>query len=243
MDGTLLRRGKEISAETRRSLAEAADRGIHIILATGRPYRDALPYAEDLGLQMPMVINNGSEIWESPARLHSRHELPAKEVCRLLDLAARFGRDVRYWAHTVSGRVDETNLPRDPASLQWLQFGIHASRREVLAEIFEETKSWGAFEISNSHPLNIEFNAPGISKASGLEEVCQILHVPMDETVAVGDSLNDLAMIARAGFGVAMGNAQEEVKRAADWIAPTNEEDGVAEVIRRYLLGEDKMYK
>jgi len=76
-----------------------------------------------------------------------------------------------------------------------------------------------------------------------LEEVCQILHVPMDETVAVGDSLNDLAMIARAGFGVAMGNAQEEVKRAADWIAPTNEEDGVAEVIRRYLLGEDKMYK
>lgn len=92
--------------------------------------------------------------------------------------------------------------------------------------------------MTNSHPCNIELNPKGVSKASGLKEVCRRLGIDMSEVVAVGDSLNDLAMIREAGLGVAMGNAQEEVKKAADWTTVTNEEDGVAEVIFKKVLGE-----
>jgi len=94
------------------------------------------------------------------------------------------------------------------------------------------------FEITNSHPANLEFNPKGVNKAAGLRQVCQLYGLSMDEVVAMGDSLNDIAMIREAGLGVAMGNAQEEVKRAADMIALSNTEDGVAHLIRSFVLQE-----
>lgn len=81
-------------------------------------------------------------------------------------------------------------------------------------------------------------NPAGVTKASGLAEVCRVLGIGMEQAVAVGDSLNDLAMIKEAGLGVAMGNAQEAVKQAADEVVAGNEEDGVAEAIRRFVFGE-----
>ncbi|MFS8578743.1 MAG: HAD hydrolase family protein, partial [Novibacillus thermophilus] len=70
-----------------------------------------------------------------------------------------------------------------------------------------------------------------------LETVCRQLNFSMDDVLAVGDSLNDVAMIRSAGIGVAMGNAQERVREAADWVTVTNEEDGVATAIHRWVLG------
>src|SRR5690606_15624796 len=117
--------------------------------------------------------------------------------------------------------------------------GIHTEDDGLRRALWDEIASWGGLELSNSSPLNIEINPAGVSKAAALEEVCRLAGVRMEETVAVGDSLNDLAAIRAAGLGVAMGNAQEAVKEAADAVTATNEEDGVALVIRRYILKGD----
>ncbi|RKN74127.1 Cof-type HAD-IIB family hydrolase [Paenibacillus ginsengarvi] len=244
MDGTLLRHGGIVSDENRKWIAEARRAGKHVILATGRPVRSVLPYAEELGLDSPLIINNGSEVWRTPSLLHSRHCLDSGLVARLFGAIRPYGGQLRYWAHTVSGKVDNESLSLAPSSqlqesidaLEWLQFAIRPDNPDHLPEIRREVESWNSLEISNSHPSNMEFNRLGISKASGLREVCGLLGVDLSETIAAGDSLNDIPMIRAAGFGVAMGNAQEPVKLAADAVAPTNAEDGVADIIRRYLL-------
>ena len=105
-----------------------------------------------------------------------------------------------------------------------------------MQRIREIVESWGTLEITNSHPSNIELNPLGISKASGVEAVCQLLGIRMSEVIAMGDSENDITMIREAGLGVAMGNAQDEVKRIADITTVTNNEHAVAKIIRTYML-------
>ena len=83
----------------------------------------------------------------------------------------------------------------------------------------------------------------GINKAKGLKTVCEKLHITMDDVMAVGDSLNDISMIKEAGFGVAMGNAQDIVKKAADAVTSSNEENGVAQAIRKYALKKEPSFK
>lgn len=83
-------------------------------------------------------------------------------------------------------------------------------------------------DISNSHITNIECNPAGRNKGSGLLEVCGMYGIDIREAIAVGDSLNDVSMIRAAGLGIAMGNAQEVVKQAADEVTLSNEEDGVS---------------
>ena len=107
------------------------------------------------------------------------------------------------------------------------------SHRDIVQKELQER---GEFELSNSTPTNIEVNPAGINKARGLTLVCERLGIEMKNVMAVGDSLNDLAMIAEAGLGIAMGNAQEVVKKAAAWVTSTNNEDGVALAIHKWVI-------
>ena len=91
-------------------------------------------------------------------------------------------------------------------------------------------------EITSSLERNMEVNAPGVSKGPGLMALAQALGLDRREVMAVGDSGNDRTMIELAGLGVAMGNATDEVKQAADAVTADNEHDGVALAIERYVL-------
>lgn len=84
----------------------------------------------------------------------------------------------------------------------------------------------------------IEITHPEASKAKGMESVCQHLEIPLEKCFAIGDSGNDISMLKKAGFGVAMGNAPCEVKEVADYVASRNDEDGVAKAIERFVLEE-----
>ncbi|MNP64340.1 Sugar phosphatase YidA [compost metagenome] len=96
----------------------------------------------------------------------------------------------------------------------------------------------GGLEITNSSPHNLEINPLGVNKAAGILEVCKLLGLDMSQVIAVGDSLNDLAAIQQAGLGVAIGNAQETVKEEADAVVASNNNDGIAEVIQKYIFNE-----
>ena len=88
---------------------------------------------------------------------------------------------------------------------EWLKFGYFTENAEKLQQIRDIVERWGTLEITNSHPSNIEINPLGISKASGVETVCQLLGICMSEVIAMGDSENDIAMIREAGSWCSYG--------------------------------------
>lgn len=234
MDGTVLNEDSMISEMNKKWIGVAVQQGIHVCFATGRGIHTVRPFIEELQLDSPVVTVNGSEVWKKPELLHKRHTMQPQAITRLRELALHH--DTWYWGYGVSGAHRKSDWNVDITTEQWLKFGYYMEDAEIIESIRTEIASWDEFEISNSHPLNIEVNPKGVNKAKGLAEVCQLLGIQMEEVVAMGDSLNDLAMLQAAGFGVAMGNAQEMVKQAADWVGPSHMEGGVAQIIRDKVL-------
>lgn len=238
MDGTLLLEDKTISPRVRYWIAEAVRSGVMVMFSTGRGRDSAAPYAEELKLEAPMVTVNGSEVWRTPAELLKRTLMPLEWIRTLRGMAQEF--DVWYWAYATDSVYNRENWPGSSereVGMDWLKFGFYTENLSKLAAIRHRVEEWGVFETTNSHPFNLELNPRGISKASGLQEVCKLVGIRMEQVIAAGDSLNDAAMIEAAGLGIAMGNAQEEVKLLADAVVDSNEEDGAAEVIWRHIFG------
>jgi len=235
LDGTLLNGENEISPANAEWVRIAREAGITVVLSTGRGFDSASAFAEQLELDAPMITLNGGEVWRRPNELHRRTPLAAEQIRELHRLALRSG-DVWYWAYTTEGLCNKDKWPDEIESREWLKFGFHCDDRQRILAILEELRSWGGLELSNSSPSNIEINPAGVSKAAAMEEVCGFIGCRMSEAAAIGDSLNDIAAIRACGLGIAMGNAQEEVKRAADAVTSSHLEDGVARAIRDFVL-------
>jgi Cof subfamily protein (haloacid dehalogenase superfamily) len=235
LDGTLLNDHSEISELNVKWIQHAIDAGVTVCVSTGRGFVSALPFAEQLGLETPMITVNGGEIWAKPNVLHRRTLLDAGKIMKLHALAERYN-DVWFWGYTTEDIYNKERWVGDTMARDWLKFGYYTEDTDILGKIYSEIQTWDGLELSNSSPYNIEINAAGVSKATALMEVCRMRGYDMSEVVAVGDSLNDIAAIRDCGLGVAMGNAQEEVKAAADVTTGSNEESGVAQVIQNYIL-------
>ncbi|WP_245851096.1 Cof-type HAD-IIB family hydrolase [Paenibacillus herberti] len=238
MDGTLLTDEQTISDENAEWIRRAMDAGVTVCFSTGRGFQGALPFAEQLGLETPLITVNGSEIWSKPHVLYRRTLMNAGELRRLHELALHHV-EPWYWGYAVEGIFNKEKWiepANDYENLHWLKFGYHTENDAIRAEIRREIESWGSMEITNSSPWNLELNPLGVNKASAVRELCGVLGIAMDEAVAIGDSLNDIAAIRECGLGIAMGNAQDEVKEAADAVTLSNNEHGVAHAIREFVL-------
>lgn len=236
LDGTTLAPGGIVTPGTRHWLQEAKNAGIPFTFATGRHWNGLVEHlVRELGVDVPVVTSNGAEVHLSNGDLHSRHYLPTESVEFLLRLAQQ--KKTHYWGATVEGPIQETEIPHDIEVYEWLKFGFHASEAQVIKDIWDQLSRKGGFSLSNSHPLNIEVNALGVTKAAGLADVCGLCGLDRSQLVAMGDSLNDVPMLEWAGLGIAMGNAQETVKQAADWVSKPYDEDGVAYAIEHKVLG------
>lgn len=235
LDGTLLNETSEISDTNAEWVKRAVDAGVTVCVSTGRGFKSALPIAETLGLETPMITVNGGEIWTKPHSLHRRTLLDSSKVMKLHALAEQYP-DVWYWGYTTEDIYNKERWVGDTIASHWLKFGYYTEDVQSLGEILKEIQTWEGLELTNSSPFNIEINPTGVSKATALMEVCRMLGYEMSEVVAVGDSLNDIAAIRAVGLGVAMGNAQDEVKLAANVVTGSNQEHGVAQVIQNYVL-------
>lgn len=233
MDGTLLNDKHEVSEENRKAIKEAQDKGVYVVLSTGRTLRTCQEHADSLELASYLVTVNGSEIWDEKREIVDRNFVKTELIQWMWELSKQH--KTKFWAiSTDQNWFDE--MPEDITGVQWLKFGFNIDDDAVREVILNELQAKGEFEVSNSSPKNIEVNPAGINKANGLKIVCERLGIEMKNVMAVGDSLNDLAMIKEAGLGVAMGNAQDMVKEAADWVTASNIEDGVAKAIRKWVL-------
>jgi HAD superfamily hydrolase (TIGR01484 family) len=235
MDGTLLNSQHEVSDENREWMFKALEEGVMVMLSTGRGVQNVYPYCDKLNLNSPIVAVNGSEVWKAPRELLKRTLMDVDQIRAMHALAQRY--DSWYWAYAVEGLFNkETWTGESLDSLQWLKFGFFTENDDSRARILEWLHEQGIYEITNSHPHNLEINPIGVSKASGLRQVCEMLGIDMSEVVAMGDSMNDMSMIREAGLGVAMGNAQDALKAAAKLVTVTNNEHAVAKIIKEHVL-------
>ncbi|MGE1113433.1 Cof-type HAD-IIB family hydrolase [Priestia megaterium] len=233
MDGTLLNNQQEISKENREAIAKAQEQGVHVVLSTGRSLLTCREYAQSLQLSSYLITVNGSEIWDESGELVERKLIDAAYIEKMWNLTQEH--KLNFWAVTTD-KVWRDKFPEDIASQEWLKFGYDIPDDALREEVLKQIAGISDFEISNSSLTNLEINALGINKAKGIMTVCERLGISMDEVIAMGDSLNDMAMIEAAGCGIAMGNAQEAVKEAADWVTDTNVNNGVAKAISHWVL-------
>ncbi|WP_083270747.1 Cof-type HAD-IIB family hydrolase [Bacillus marinisedimentorum] len=239
MDGTLLNSNHEVSEENHQAIQRAKAKGIHVLLSTGRPLLYCREIAELLGPSSYIVTVNGGEIYDEDFNLVDRIPLKHEHVRQMWELKQKH--DVRFWSTTVQGLFNHRNpFPGELESYEWLKFGYDIPDNRIRQIIQDELIRNKDLEVTNSSPTNIEINPAGVNKAEALKKVSSWLDLTMDHVMAIGDSLNDLAMIREAGVGVAMGNAQEIVKKHAQWVTSTNEEHGVARAIERVMDEQTK---
>lgn len=233
MDGTLLTSDEEVSSYTETVIKQALDKNVHIVLSTGRTLATSYPFAQALNLRSYIITCNGGEIWTMQKKLVEQHLMDAKLVENMWFLGEQ--QDVSMWMVSTDD-IYRNSRPDDFYIHKWLKFGCYTPDNRTLDYMVEELSYLENVELSNSMPNNLEVNPRGVHKANGLKRVCKELGITMDNVMAAGDSLNDMKMIQEARIGVAMGNAQEAIKKAADVITGTNDAHGVAEAIERYVL-------
>ncbi|WP_110927899.1 Cof-type HAD-IIB family hydrolase [Bacillus massiliglaciei] len=233
MDGTLLNEKGEISDENKKAIRLAKQKGVDVVLSTGRSYSRCSDHAKALELDSYLITVNGSEIYDPSGSLIERNIVDTDSIQWLWQLSQQH--KTYFWAISCDN-IYRGSMPDEIGQLEWLKFGFDTEDQKVRELILEELRKKGTFEVSNSSPTNIEVNALGINKAKALQKVCELAGIHLNQTMAMGDSLNDIAMITEAGVGVAMGNAQETVKNAADWITSTNQESGVAKALYKWVL-------
>ncbi|KMK76905.1 Cof-type HAD-IIB family hydrolase [Alkalihalobacillus pseudalcaliphilus] len=232
MDGTLLNSEHVVSPANQQAIEAAKEKGVHVMLSTGRSLLTSQEYREALKLDYHITVN-GSEIWGPTGEILERQNVPFSDIELLYQLMEKH--QTQYWAVTEE-KVWRNEFPVDADRHNWLKFGFQFETEDVRDALLKALEEHGGFEISNSHPFNLEVNTLGINKANAIKKVCEKLSITMEEVLACGDSINDLAMIREAGVGVAMGNAQPIIKEEADWVTSSHNEDGVAKAIEKFVL-------
>lgn len=243
LDGTLLRRGGELADRTRRAL-ELAD--AEVVVVTARPPR----FVEDLDLHGTAICSNGAMVYDLTGReVVSAQPLPHDLVVKVAEalgeaipdvgIAVETGLEVlcepafRGFSpsnpHRTLEHLDHVWEQADQV-MQMLAWAPDAEADHML-EIATELVG---HQVSVTHSGGmgmLEISPSGVSKASTLETLCAARGIAAHEVVAFGDMPNDLTVLKWAGIAYAMGNAHPTVLAACERHAPTNEEDGVAQVI------------
>ncbi len=236
LDNTLLTDDKKITETTHYWIRKAKQKGLTVIFCTGRGIQSTKHLWEELDLDTPMVLVNGGEIWQRPEELMERHILGSEDIRELVKFAKANG--TKYWGYSVESWSNDQNWSEELYGHNWLKFGMRHDHLPTIQRLREEVRSWGIYEVTQSHEVNMEISPLGINKGYGLKKVCDYLGIGLDQVMAVGDSHNDLTMLQVAGLGVAMANASPEIKSIANAHTTSNEDDGVARAIRRYVFGE-----
>ena len=236
LDGTVIGPDENISPAVHEAIVRLAER-IHVFIATGREPADVLRYANELGLTTPQLCDGGANILD-PVQGVSTWAAPLGPVnaeavvTRLREMGSAFVATHASGTASTFDDVPDWDLIRVSA------LDLDEDTADALATEFRRNKNM--YVIKAVLPYNglwaVDFTLAGVDKASGIARVGQTLGVNPTNTVAVGDSYNDLPMLEACGFSVAMGNAPPEVKDAAEFVAPSVAEDGLAVAISEYVL-------
>ncbi len=262
VDGTILPRGGVISPATRRAVERCRARSIPFVIVSGRwigALGDVIAQAGTA--DMPVIIVNGSAVLGPGGEVLYERFMEPEHVARVYDILCRFDVQINSYvpnglfclntgvlkrpstlltAYTGEGRMvldDPATFEREGLNRVYKLEGL-TEDAATMARLRAALAETGAL-VTHSSPRNVELMSPGMGKAAALRWLAARLGVDMADCMAFGDNANDLDMLACVGWPVAVGNAAEEVKRAARIIADTDANDGVAKVIFESVLEEE----
>ncbi|GIP35458.1 Cof-type HAD-IIB family hydrolase [Paenibacillus sp. J2TS4] len=234
LDETVLDPEGEISEENKEWIGRADKAGVVVVITTGRGRERVEHIRKELGLDTPMVLANGAELWEKPEQLLQRYYISQEDIRMLHAEATKAG--VNFWGYNDEKLIRSAEWTDDMFEMNFLKFGMSHPDQQVVNSLREKLQTCPTLKITWSAAHNIEISQNGVSKETGIRTICDHLGIQMSEVMAIGDNINDLELIQTAGLGVAMGNGEERLKRVADRITDTNEQDGVAKAIQDFLL-------
>jgi Cof subfamily protein (haloacid dehalogenase superfamily) len=261
LDGTLVGDDLLLRERTRAAIRAAIERGVAVSIVTGRMATSALRFARELGIRDPIVAYQGALIRAVPEPGDDR----LGRLLLHRPLAAAATREAIEWTRSIGLDPHVNHLERfviradDPRAEDYSSFlggravvvddliaWVDRPVSKVIAvaeepmdhavlEVAREQFA-GRAEVTISHPRFLEFLRPGVSKGTAVRWLARRARVSLANVLAIGDQFNDLEMIATAGHGAAMPHAPGPVRAAARYIAPSLEEEGVAELIERLVL-------
>lgn len=254
IDGTLLNDNKEILPETLLNIKEAYNKNVVIAISTGRGYPASKRYVNEINLNIPLILYNGSRIRMSNDETlilnKTINNAVAKKVYELIEenngTCCFWKNDKLYFNKNDDYTVYYENLTSIKPNIlsnvddeifndinKFIWFGTSEELEKIQKEILVSISGIDFFK-SQSHILEIV--PTGVNKGNAVSILASSLGIKPEEVIAIGDDENDISMIKYAGLGVAMGNAKQVVKNNADYITLTNNENGVGEVIKKFIL-------
>jgi hypothetical protein len=259
IDGTLTNSKKEISPRTRYALIEAQNRGKKIILASGRHPIGIEPIAKDLMLDKNdgyiMAFNGGKIINCTTGETVVSKLFPLEYLPDIVGVLKESNITINTYddKKIISDKKvnDYTYVERDiiRADMVTVDDFVSTVRFDInkilLAGEPDEIDKYqkilsmrydGLLDVYKSAPYFLEIMPFGVTKGSMLPLLLDKLGVERDQLAAFGDNYNDMTMIGYAGLGVAMGNAEEDVKKIADYVCESNDDDGIAKTIAKYIF-------
>ncbi|MDU2063568.1 MAG: Cof-type HAD-IIB family hydrolase [Sporomusaceae bacterium] len=255
LDGTLLQENLTVSPRTIAALQSAVAKDVVVTIATGRMFASAVIFAKQIGLDVPLITYNGALIQSALSGEVLYHQpIPspiAKEILTLFQdkgwYIQAYADDKLYVdqlnaiAKTYASRVkveavaigkDLYRLAKAPTKLLGM-----VGEQQVASVIDELHRLYpGEIYATSSQPGYVEIMHAAVNKGAALDFLAKRFSISQEEVMALGDSLNDTDMISFAGWGVAMGNGASAVKAIAQAVTDTNDNDGVAKAIEKYVL-------
>lgn len=255
VDDTLLEADLSLREECAAAIREAQAAGVRVVLATGRMYRSVLPYALRLGLDGYLIAYNGALVRSVRGETLYHNPVPAPLAEGLIAVAEQEGICLNLYIddellveraddERVAYYVSIAGVPARPVGdlRRALELGeptkcLFVGDAERVPGLVEELRPrFPQLQIARSKPRFIEVTRAGVQKDVGLAAVAEAYGIPREAVMAVGDADNDISMLSWAGWGVAVANASDGAKAAADAVAEQPRGAGVCEAIRRYVL-------
>lgn len=261
MDGTVLDRNRSIPPRTARAIHKALASGVHVMFATGRCKDEMDCYLKDFPDMKYVMLQAGATVYDlEEKRYLFTRAVPEETVHKIEEIAKAYDAAVSYyiadhvivWDHLLENMayynleyyesvykdiaiVEHTpgeHFLQDPKRA--FKVNLHFHRYDEWLIGGEELKKLGV-NFATTLPCDYEVSNGKVDKGACLHKLCEVLNVPIEKTVAVGDSENDTAMIKAAGLGIAMGTSPQSVLDAADVVVGDSDHDAVADVIERYF--------
>ena len=259
MDGTLLRKDKTISDRTKNAIKSARDKGVTVVLATGRPIEGVSRYLEELDMYTDkdyVLSYNGAFVQKTSTKdVIAKIALKGEDFHYLRSISDDLGVNIHAFSEKyglvtpknstyteLEANINKININEMDISVikddEVIVKIMMIDEEDVLTEAIEKLPKelYNKYTVVRSSPHFLEFLHKEANKGIGVELLAKHLGVKREEVITLGDAGNDLHMIEYAGLGVAMENAFDEVKAAANYITDSNDNDGVAKVIEKFIL-------
>ncbi len=265
LDGTLLNSDKEISSRNAKAISLAIEKGVKIVICSGRVYSGARLYAKQVGAVDPIIACNGAIISESiDGKVIYSNNLSTEACLKIIDICHK--NNIYYHVYAEDTMLTEKlgftslkyfeknkTLPiKDRVKIEVvgdmvtkikslqgkvLKLVIVNDDLELLKRTRNEMEQIASVDVMSSNYDNFEVVNKGVNKGVALKKLSVLLDIPPEEMIAIGDNENDISMLDYAGLGIAMENGEDCAKDAAQYITASNDESGVAQAIEKFVLG------